>query len=262
MSGQAELVWLNGILLPAHEARIDPADRGFTLGDGVFETMLAAQGTVPLLGRHLARMRHGAGVLGIGFDMTNAAFGQAVQELLATLERAQSVVRATLTRGRQKRGVLPAALGSPTLLISAGETPPIALAAHVIVATTTRRNAFSPLSRIKSLNYGDSILARREAASRGADDAILLDTRGRVAEASAANVFLRIGGRWLTPPVEDGALPGIARALLIEAGRAEIENIEADRLAEADAICLVNSLGLRRVATLEGRVLHQEEPSP
>jgi branched-chain amino acid aminotransferase len=81
-----------------------------------------------------------------------------------------------------------------------------------------------------------------------------------VAEASAATIVLRIGGRWLTPPVEDGALPGIARALLLETGAARVETIEEARLEAAEAICLVNSLGLRRAATLENRTLDQAEP--
>ncbi len=242
------MLWLNGHLLPNQEARIDPADRGFLLGDGVFETL---RGTTHL-GRHLARLRAGATVLGIPQPWSDADILQAATAVLAGQDAA---LRITLTRGPAPRGLLPSAGTQPTLLITASPLPPAPAPAHAIIARTTRRNEHSPLATIKSLNYLDSIVARREAATAGADEAILLNTAGVVAEATAANLFVLHNTAWTTPPVSDGALPGITRALLLEAGFATEASLTPERLATAGAAFLSSSLGLRSVYSVNGRAL-------
>ncbi len=249
-------LWLNGALLPAAAARIDPADRGFLLGDGVFETIRAAAGLALHLDRHLARLRHGAAVLGIPLGWSDAALAEAVGAVLAAGALADAAVRITLSRGPGPRGVLPAADPTPSLLIAVAALPQPAAPARVVIARSTCRNEASPLSRIKSLNYLDSIIARREAAARGADDAILLNTRGQLAEATAANLFVVLrDGTPVTPPVADGALPGIFRARLIEAGDAVERSLLPADLLDARAAMLGNSLGTRQVAMIEGRKL-------
>ena len=243
-------VWLNGRLVPAEAARIDPADRGFTLGDGVFETIRASAGSPDYVDQHLERLRHGAAVLGIDVPFGDAVL---VDALAGLANGADCALRLTLTRGKMPRGVLPARSAQPTLLITAGELPAPLPPARVMIAQSTRRNEHSPLSRIKSLNYLDSIIARREADAGGFDDAILLNTRGAVAEATAANIFLLHDGRWLTPPVDDGALPGIVRARLLAAGGAIEASIGEADLVRASAGFLVNSLGRRDLASVSNR---------
>jgi branched-chain amino acid aminotransferase len=93
-------------------------------------------------------------------------------------------------------------------------------------------------------------MARQEAFEAGADDALLLNTHGNVAEATAANLFLFLDGVWVTPPVGDGALPGIARALLLESGVAREATISRDDLQRAAAGVLTNSLGRRPIARI------------
>jgi branched-chain amino acid aminotransferase len=254
-------LWLNGRLLPAGQALIDPTDRGLLLGDGVFETIRVVDGEPMHLAQHLARMRCGAAVLGIPVGWDDAALAEAVADIAKAAVLSQAVARLTLTRGPAPRGVLPPAAPNPTLMISASAVPPPAPPAHAIIAATTRRNALSPLSRIKSTNCLDSILARREAMARGADEAILLDTAGHLAEATAANLFLVIGDRVLTPPIEDGALPGITRARLLAAGLAEEERLKPKDCARAVAAFLTNSLGLRALARIEDRELETVHPA-
>ncbi len=242
------MLWLNGHLLPTHEARIHPTDRGLLLGDGVFETL---RGTTHFT-RHLARLRNGAAILGIAIPWTDADIAAAATAVLAGRDAA---LRITLSRGPGPRGLVAPAGTTPTLLLAASPLPPPPPPAHVIIARTTRRNEHSPLARIKSLNYLDSILARQEAATAGADDAILLNTAGQVCEATAANLFVRHATTWTTPPVADGALPGITRALLLEAGFATEATLTPARLLTADAAFLASSLGLRGVASVDGRVM-------
>jgi branched-chain amino acid aminotransferase len=239
-------------------ARIDPADRGFTLGDGVFETIRAVGGVPAHVARHFVRMRNGAGVLGIAVPFGDDTLFDALCSVLRENGLADAAVRLTLTRGPAPRGVLSVGDGRPTVLISAGPLPGPLPPARVIVAKRTRRNEFSPLSRIKSLNYLDGILARQEAAEAGADDALLLNCRGGLAEATASNVFLCVDGRWVTPPEEDGALPGIARGLLLEAGSAVAEHISGEVVACCSAGFMVNSLGTRQIATIGGRGLEAD----
>jgi branched-chain amino acid aminotransferase len=248
-------LWLNGTLVGAGTARIEPGDRGFTLGDGLFETIRYAEGRAVRLDRHLERLRHGAGFLGIPLDRSDAEIAAGLDAVIAAQLLTAAVIRITLTRGPAPRGLLPPPVPAPTLMIAAAPLASPVPPAHAVIATVTRRNEASPLSRLKTLNYLDNILARREALERGADEAILLNTRGKVAEASAANLFILADGVLKTPPVEDGALPGIARAVLIERCGAIEASLSPDDLARAGAVFLSNSLGLRPVAAIEGRAI-------
>jgi len=248
--------WLNGALVDDAVARIDPTDRGFTLGDGIFETIRADAFAPTHAARHLARLRHGAAILGIEISFSDQALHDAMCAVLAQNALDSAALRLTLTRGPAPRGVLPTATTHPTILITAGPLPPPAPPARVIISRHTRRNESSPLAAIKSLNYLDSVLARMEAAAAGADDALLLNTRGNLAEATAANIFIRVDGKWITPPVADGALPGIARVLLLESGVATEAGISSQILQRSDAALLVNSLSTRKVAAIDGRGLN------
>jgi len=247
------ILWLNGALLPAAEARIDPADRGFSLGDGVFETICVREGKPLHLPRHLARLQAGLDLLAI--PRPEVRFVEAMQAVLAANSLSEAALRLTVSRGVAARGVLPQGPVFPTVLMTASPLPATLPAARLVIAQATRRNEFSPLSRVKSLNYLDNILARQEAASRDADDALLLNTQGFVVEATAANLFLCLEGALITPPLADGALPGIARALLIEHEGAVERSVLPQDLARAEGAFLSNSLGLRAVASVEGRRL-------
>ena len=139
--------------------------------------------------------------------------------------------------------------------MTVGPMPPPARPAHAVLATGTRRNEHSPLARVKSLNFLDNVLARREAAARGADEALLLNTRGRLAEATIGNLFLLLDGELATPPIADGALPGIMRGLLMERCSAVERSLEPEDLSVAEAGFISNALGLRPLATVDGRVI-------
>jgi len=245
--------WLNGTLTPA--ALIDAADRGFTLGDGLFETIRAVGGRACHLDRHLARLHHGARLLQIPVPYGDAAIGDAITALLHQEGLNDATVRVTLSRGPAPRGLLPPSDPRPTLLITASPPAPAASPARAIIARSTCRNERSPLCGVKSLNYLDNIIARQEAAARGGDEAILLNTQGRVADTSIANLILELDGKLVTPPLSDGALPGIMRGLLIDrAGVAEC-SIAPEDLYRANSACLSSSLALRPLASVDGRVI-------
>lgn len=246
-------VWLNGRLLPTDAARIDPADRGFALGDGLFETIRVTGGRALHLDRHFARLQASAAVLELPVPYPDEALAGAVTALIAARGVAEGVARLTLTRGPGARGVLPPADSHPTVLITLAPAGLPAGPVDAVIAQGTRRNEHSPLSRLKTLNYLDAILARQEAARRGTGEALLLNTAGRLAEASVANLFIVRDGRLLTPPVAEGALPGLRRALILERHRAEERPITPDDLPAAEEAFLSNSLGLRPLLAVDGR---------
>lgn len=213
-------IHLNGRLLDTSEARIDPADRGLLLADGLFETLRAYGGRAFCLEAHLARLAAGATLLGLIAPPT-AETAAAVRETLAANDLTEASIRITLTRGAGPRGLLPPAETTPTLMIAAHPLPPAL--PHVMSASlaSVRRNEHSPLAQLKSLAYLDNILALREAAAAGCDEAILLNTAGRIAGGSRSNLFLVLDGVVTTPPPSEGLLPGIARQTVLDLAAGE-----------------------------------------
>lgn len=253
------MIFLNGRLLRPEDARLDPADRGLLLGDGVFETLRSYRGQVPWLDRHLARLAAGAATLGIPLPAVDLA--QAVAQTLAAngLATDGAALRITLTRGPGPRGLLPPVTPAPTLLIVAQALSEAPDSGARAILATARRNEHSPLANLKSLNYLDNVLARREAAAGGADDALLLNTAGRLASASAANLFVVRQRTLITPPPTEGILPGVTRAAILEIapdlGASAVEApLEPAILGEAQEAFLTNSLiEVRPLIAVDGR---------
>jgi branched-chain amino acid aminotransferase len=251
-------IHLNGRLIEATAARIDPADRGLLLADGLFETLRVYGGRAFQLEAHLARLAAGAVVLDLPLPPAGD-IARAVAETLAANDLREGSLRITVTRGPGERGLLPPTQPSATLLIvghPSGKAPPAAMAAHV---SSIRRNEHSPLSRLKSLAYLDNVLALREAAAAGCDEALMLNTAGRLAGGSRSNLFLVLNGSLVTPPPSEGILAGIARRTLIDlAGEAGIAAREAplnldDVEAASEALICNSLLEVRPLARLGAR---------
>ncbi|WP_031554309.1 aminotransferase class IV [Parvularcula oceani] len=213
------MIWIDGELRPDDAPVLRADDRGALLGDGLFETLKAVGGRPLFLREHLGRMAAAAGLLDLPFDPGAASEGVAAI-LNAMPGEGLAAVRITLMRGPAPRGVAPVPRQDqePTLLISAGamaEPPQAAVRLHL--ARTVRRNAHSPASRMKTLSYADSLLARAEAAQLGCDDALLLNTEGRPVCTSIGNLWVETPEGFATPPLGEGVLPGIVRQVLLSA---------------------------------------------
>jgi len=247
-------VWQNGRIVMPEEAHVSIADRGLLLGDGLFETMAVHNARVFDLEAHLGRLASGLGVLGFVQAVDLSKLRSAIARYIAAEEASCAVLRVTVTRGAGPRGLAPPEAPRPTIFMTLSPMPPACetpLSLHI--ATGTRRNEHSALSRIKALPYLDNVLALSEARAHGADDALMLNTRGTIACATVANVFVIREGRLETPPVSDGALPGTMRALVLclakQAGLAPVENsLHVKDLAEADEVLLTNSISRVREA--------------
>jgi branched-chain amino acid aminotransferase len=216
---KARLLWVNGKLLPVGEATLDPRDRGFTLGDGLFETMRVRGGAVLRIEHHLSRLRAGAAVIGLSPLPGDEDLAGAVAKTLAANELTEAAVRLTVSRGvPSRRGLLSEPESKPSLVIHAQSFVgyPAELYARGMRAITSRipRNERSPLTKVKALSYLDNVLARREAAARRVDEALLSNTAGHLVCASAANLFLVLDDALVTPNVASGALPGTLRELV------------------------------------------------
>lgn len=229
---------------------IDPADRGFTLGDGLFETVLAVDGAPLHLADHAERMIAGCAVLGLPAPTAGQLTGA-----LPELGEGRWALRFTWSAGVGGRGLDRPAVVAPRLTVTAAPAP-LPGPARLVTARAVRRNAHSPASRLKTLAYLDNVLARREALDGGGDEAVMLNTDGQLACAAAANLFWIEGGRIFTPALSCGVLPGLARARLMAS--VPVEEVAANRTAleSAEAVFLTNSLiGVRPVAWLDGRAL-------
>ncbi len=256
------------------EVGIDPRDRGFTLGDGVFETIKVVSG-VPLRWRlHADRLRDGLRALQIGVDASDDDLRAAVGNCIASSGTGDGVVRLSVSRGAAaSRGLLPGVGSDPAIIVEvrppAGYPETLAVTGMSAVFGSVPRNERSPLSRIKSLSYLENVLARMEAHAAGADEAIVLNTAGIVAGASAANVFAVLNGEIATPPDSDGALPGTMRRWVIEklapvCGLSVREqSLTPVLLAGAEEILLTNALmGVVPVTVLQGDPVGAGCPGP
>lgn len=244
------MIYWNGKIVSPEIAAIAPTDRGFLLGDGLFETMRAYEGRIFALREHWERLKNSADYLKIPLAISCVELEKIANELLDqnNLLGQNASLRLTLTRGSGPRGLLPPKEVQPTLILAAFPLPinlPSSINAWVV---DIRRNEFSPLANIKSLNYLDNVLAKMAATQAGADEAILLNSKGDVAEACAANIFLVTEQNQLaTPRLEDGALPGITRKMVIHLAKqlhipVEEKSVTLNDLRSAHEIFLTNSL--------------------
>ncbi len=271
---QERLLWLNGALIPAGRAHIDARDRGFTLGDGLFETVRAHRGHPLGLDRHFARLRRGAAFLEITLPWEDRELRDAIGTTLAANGLSNAALRLTLSRGVPKtRGLPPDPDAVPSLVIDVQPFTgyPAELYRRGITAVTSQipRNERSPLSRHKTLSYLDQALVRREAAALGADDALMRNTAGELVCASAANLFLVVGDDLVTPPIDAGALPGTTRELILQrlapgAGIGVVERgIHPAELSVASEAFLTSALlGVAPLTRVDERPVGDGLPGP
>jgi branched-chain amino acid aminotransferase len=214
----SELVYLNGSLVPRTRAAISPLDYGFLYGMALFETMRAYGDKVFRMHEHLRRLAHSAEELGIRVNMDE--LHKAVAATIQANSLGDARVRLTVSAGEGEMTPDPATCKKPTVLVMATNYKPYAAEVYTrgfkAVLSSFRRNSRSLLSRVKSANYLESLLARQEARKAGADEAVCLNERGLVAEASMCNIFLVSGGVLRTPGLDRGILPGITRAAVLE----------------------------------------------
>ena len=265
-----EIVYLNGSLMPRRQARISVMDYGFLYGFGLFETMRAYGGHVFRLNSHLSRLARSAEILGLPIGALDLK--SAVIDTIQANRLSEARIRLTISIG--KGGMTPdlKTCKKPTVLVLAEDYQPYPEQVYQkgfrAVVSSIRRNSGSPLSRLKSANYLESILARQEARGAGVDEALCLNEKGLLAEASMSNVFLVTYGTLKTPGQESGILPGITREVVLElASQLAINTLEQDiRLGElfhVQEAFLTNSLiEVMPLTEVDGKPIGYGKPGP
>lgn len=270
-------VWVDGELLDAGGRHLSAFDRGFQLGDGVFETLRARGGRTTELDEHLARLHRSAN--GLSIHLADDADVR-IRAGIAGLLRANGLdgpdgdasVRITVSRGAHRgRGLLPADESAPpTIVIQTWlvvPPPPDHLERGLhLIASRVRRDPESPLAALKTTSRADYVHARLEARHAGADDALFLTIDGHLSEATSANVFLVRGLELATPALACAILPGTTRSWLLgwagEAGLRPSEGWLTTRdLLEADEAFLCSSVaGVLPVTRFEGEPIGDGRP--
>jgi len=259
------LAWFNGAFADGPLA-LDPRDRGLLLGDGLFETLLVLNRVALWSNMHFARMESSARELGIGFDRDLTDRG--VAEVVERLDDQPHVLRVTLTRGSGVRGLAGNGGNSSLLMTAEPFDKALMFKPVALVTASVMRGMQSIAARMKTLSYIDNIWAAREAKARGVEDALMLNSEGRVASSTIANVFLVKGRKLITPGRDQAILTGVTRqALLAAAARAgfkpEERAVKPQELQKADAVFLTNSLRfIRPVTALDQQALETGDLTP
>jgi branched-chain amino acid aminotransferase len=272
-------VWVDGRILPADVPHLSVFDRGFQLGDGVFETLRVRGGHPTELAEHVARLHRSATGLDIALpDGLDDALRDGIAALLAAdgLDgpSGDASVRITVSRGPFRgRGLLPPAeVVAPTIAIQAWPVvppPPDHLERGLhLVASAVRRDPENPLVTLKTTSRADYVYARLEARRAGADDAVFLTIDGHLSEGTTANIFLVRRGELATPSLDCAILPGTTRSWLLAWGRrVGLRPVEgrlrpAD-LAEADEAFLSSSVaGILPVTRFAAAPIADGMPGP
>ena len=280
----ARHVWVEGRVLPADAMHLSAFDRGFQLGDGIFETLRVRADRPTELAEHLARLRRSADGLGIALPGgLDAMIAGGIADLLAAEDldgpTGDASIRITVSRGAfHGRGLLPPD-EAVTATIAIQAWPVVAPAAdHLarglhLVASSVRRDPSNPLATLKTTSRADYVYARLEARRAGADDALFLTVDDRLSEGTTANIFLVRHGidgveELATPSLDCAILPGTTRSWLLDwASRVGLRPVEAhltvDALAAADEAFLCSSVaGILPVTRFAGAPIGDGVPGP
>jgi len=232
-------LWVNGRLCDPDEPSICALDHGFTVGDGVFETLKVVDGVPFALTRHLERLERSATGLGLRPPDRDRIRAGCQEVLTAQPNDGVLRLRITYSAGRGP-------LGSdrtdtePTLVVAASPASAWAPGTAVVIAPWPR-NERGALVGLKTTSYADNVMALAWAHERGASEAILLNTRGELCEGTGSNVFVVIEGQVLTPPLSSGCLAGITRQLVLEWTAAQEADLDAIALRQASEAFLTSS---------------------
>ncbi len=211
-------IYIDGEFFSEQEAKISVFDHGLLYGDGVFEGIRFYNGKIFCGDEHLERLYHSAHAILLEIPLNVAEMKKAVEETVQRNQLSDGYVRLIVTRGKGSLGLNPSSCAQPTIIIIASTITLYRREAYEkglsVITCATRRIAPGALSpMIKSLNYLNNIMARLEAVHAGAEEGLMLNEQGFIAECTGDNIFIIKQGVLMTPPTSYGALAGISRAM-------------------------------------------------
>ncbi|MCS7126530.1 MAG: branched-chain-amino-acid transaminase [Aigarchaeota archaeon] len=274
MSRGEFLVYVDGEYIPRSQARVSVFDHGFLYGDGVFEGIRCYDGVVFKLVEHIDRLYESAKSIMLDVPMKKEEMVNTVLETIRKNGLRDAYIRLIVTRGVGDLGLDPRKCSKPSIIIIVQPMEPLLgrevreKGVKLIISSVRRDRVDATSHQAKTLNYLNSILAKIEAINAGVDDAILLDDRGFVSEASAANLFIVKNSVISTPPQTAGILPGITRSVVIELAkkigyRIEERDITPYELYTADEVFLTGTAAeLVPVIEISKRKIGDGVPGP
>jgi branched-chain amino acid aminotransferase len=266
-------IYIDGKFYPEANAKVSVFDHGLLYGDGIFEGIRFYNGRVFRLEQHLERLWNSARSICLDIPMTRQEMTEALLETIRQNHLRDGYIRLVVTRGVGNLGLNPEQCKNPSVIIIAAT---IALyhedfyrkGLSIVTVATRRSNPASLNPAVKSLNYLNNVMARIEANLASADEALMLNDAGNVAECTADNVFIIKHGQIFTPPTTAGALEGITRSVVSEiAGEFDIKVIEADftrhDIFVADECFLTGTAAeIVPVVKADGRTIGNGKPGP
>jgi branched-chain amino acid aminotransferase len=266
-------IWIDGKIVDEGAAHVAVTDHGLLYGDGIFEGMRVINGRVFRIERHLDRLEFGARTLLLTLPHARAEIRSIVEDTVRAFGAREAYVRLVVTRGVGPLGVDPTTCPRArmfcivaTIRLFSDEQRERGLS---MITSSYRRPSADVLDvRVKSLNYLGSVLAKLEARQHAADEALLLNQRGHIAEAAVANLFVLRGHVLATPPASDGCLEGINRGAVMQlAGKIGLTVQErslgrADVFAADEVFLTGSGAGIVAVRALDGRQLGVGKQGP
>ncbi len=266
-------IHIDGKLCDEADAKVSVFDHGLLYGDGVFEGIRFYRGRVFKLRAHIDRLFDSAKAIQLEVPLSHAKMTEAVMETIRANELQDGYVRLLVTRGVGSLGLNPFQCKQASVIIIASK---IALYDEekyqqglTVVTCGTRRPAPAALSpSVKSLNYLNNIMAKIEAINAGAEEGVMLNEQGFVAECTGDNIFVVKEGKIYTPPVTAGGLNGITRRVVMELAEEKgFELLEQDltryELYTADEFFLSGTAAeVVPVASYDGRTIGNGQPGP
>ncbi len=266
-------IYIDGKFYPEASAKVSVLDHGLLYGDGIFEGIRFYNGRVFRLEEHLDRLWDSARSICLEIPMSMREVTEAVLETIRQNHLRDGYIRLLVTRGIGNLGLNPAQCKHPSVIIIVAT---IALyheniyrkGLTIVTCATRRSNPAALNPAVKSLNYLNNVMARIEANLAGADEALMLNDAGNVAECTADNVFIIKRGQIFTPPITAGALRGITRSIVFEiAAELGIKIMEADITRHdvfiADECFLTGTAAeIVPVVKADGRLIGNGKPGP
>lgn len=265
-SESVQTVYLNGQLMPRSEARIDPEDRGFQFGDGVYEVLQVKEGLPLFATEHFERLERSAGDIEIAVPVTRDAFDRLVRDLIQANRLVEGIVYLQLTRGVAPRTHNFPESATPTLYVSVKSQPDPDFADGVSVCVLPDER----WSRVdlKTVNLLANVMASQAAHRKGAFEAILVRPDGTVTECSHSNVWIVKDGVCLTHPADRNILHGVTRKAALRAFAAHDvpfreTTFTVQDLRLADEVFLTSTTaGVAPIVEMDGKPVANGRPGP
>jgi len=272
-NAKAARIYIDGEFFPEAEAKISVFDHGLLYGDGIFEGIRFYNGRVFRLEEHLERLWDSARSICLEIPIDRKEMTEALLETIRQNGLREGYIRLIVTRGVGNLGLNPVQCKRPSIIIIATTialySKEVCETGLTVVTCATRRTGAATLNpAVKSLNYLNNVMARIEANLAGADEALMLNEAGNVAECTADNVFIIKHGRIFTPPISAGALRGITRSVAFEIAEELDFEIKETDITRHDVFvsdeCFLTGTAAELIPVIkaDGRIIGSGKPGP